>query len=137
MPKIGSRGIQKGEIRLGINLWDIDHINPFIRDIALKGKIDTNAKPILIDKHRPDETCVPFTCDLLNAALTLDILRQEQQNTNDPPIRAYIYRRVWSRLPNAAVLTLVDNGKTLLSPEVFREPQDTEPLPLIAPPQNI
>lgn len=137
MPPTTSKGNTtdaEKRIKFAINLYDIDHINPFIRGIMLKGKVNTET-PIRVDKNKPDETAVEFTCDLLTAALTIDVLRNEQRKVNSPSIRAYIYKKTWRRIPYNQVLTVIDEGKTKLAPDVFIEREEVElgePEPLSA-----
>ncbi len=140
MPKAGQppKQVEQRRERLGINLNDIDLIHPLMRQSLLK---DGAGKPIVdpmdttwVDRSKADETSIPFTCDLLTAALVLDLVRSEARKANDPPIRAYIKRATaWERLPHAAVLTVVWDGKSVLSPSIFPEEKRVELIPVREP----
>lgn len=107
--------------KLAVNLFDLDHLHPAVRAAALGGKLAGEA--VRVDDERIDETAVEFRCPLLTAASALDVLRSEARKAGDPPIRAYIKRQGWwQRLPHAAVLTRVREGKVELSPEWFPPP---------------
>lgn len=103
-------------VKLGINLFDIMSVNPFIRSVLLVGKVDLS-KAIPLDPNRPDERLIEFSCPLLEAAMTLDLIRnegrQEQQTDGHGIIcRAYIKKgETWSKLPVHAVLAIA-NEKT-------------------------
>lgn len=112
---------KEGE-RLAVNLFDLLRLDPLIRQLMLGGKLDL-AKAIKVDAERLDETAVEFTCDLLTAACCCDAIRLHDRGTEPYPTRVYLMRRngtVWERLPHATILTLVEDGRVLLSPKVFR-----------------
>jgi hypothetical protein len=116
MPKIGQAERRE---KLAINLFDLDRVDPTIRQILLGGKVDlTNA--IKMDKNRFDEAGVAFICPLLQAASICDIVRSHDRELGDFPTRVYLMRvAAWEKLPNAAVLTLILDGKTMLNPAIF------------------
>ncbi len=119
MPKVTSKGkSDSNETQLAINLWDCDHINPLLRPYLLGGRLDKD-NAVWVDKSRVDETALVFTCELLEAALVIDIVRNEQRKKGEPPIRAYIHKRTWTRLTGTQVLTVTEDGKAALNSEIF------------------
>src|SRR5262245_17580199 len=70
--------VEGSERRVAINLYDLDHINPYIRTIALGGKLDLSETIYIGGRDDlPDEWAVVFSCDLRTAACLCDILRKE------------------------------------------------------------
>jgi len=90
---------------------------------------------VLFDGDRK-EVGVPFLCPLLEAAIICDTLRRHDKMAGDRPTRVYIRRKTWSKIPGAALLTLVDEttGKVRLNPKLF--PGAIEPEP-VAPPDGL
>ncbi len=108
----------KRDVKLGVNIFDLDSLNPFVRSMLLGGKVDTT-RTVRVDKTRPDEQAVVFTCDTLTAALTIDLIRNEGRHEGQV-YRAYILRdKVWVRLANNTVLTVKDGTTFTLDPKVF------------------
>ena len=128
-------------VKLGVNPFDLASIPPFIlgnvlRDAEKNEWRIRQDKPIIVDKDRPDEQCVEFVCGLLTAAMCIDMLRNEgRHHGNNEILRAYIKRGngKWTRIPYAAVLTLVVRGVIVLNEKLF--PIEEEPEPL-APPKS-
>ncbi len=122
-----------GGARLGINLFDLQRMPATLRDGLLGGKLALRKDALVIAGDDPDETVVPLTCDLLTAALALDLVRSHDRRHSEDPTRVYLFRKAWTRLPGAAVLTL-DRGEGLpviLSPEWFPDSVEVvEPKPL-------
>lgn len=134
MPKATERGIggvlvkseTERKYKLAVNLFDIGLLEPTVRDIMLGGKISLLKEDIVwVNTSRLDETAVLFTCDLVTAAALLDVIRSQGRNGFLPLIRAYINRNAadgkgsWSRLVHTEVLTVVENGKVKLNPDIF------------------
>lgn len=66
------------------------------------------------------EAAVEFSCPLLEAAVICDVLRARDREAGLEPTRCYVMRRsTWSRLPAAAVLTMVRDGRCELCRETF------------------
>jgi hypothetical protein len=106
--------------RLAVNLYDLDRVEKSIREMLLVGKVKNAA--LRIDPKRLDETAVQFSCDLLTAACILDTLRNHDRIAGDVPTRCYILtdpKGNWRRLSSSAVLTVIEDGKVELSPDVF------------------
>jgi hypothetical protein len=107
---------------LAVNLFDLDRVDPTVRQILLAGKLDLT-RVIRINPDRPDETAVAFTCDLLTAACICDVIRTHDRAAGDHPCRVYLRRsKAWERLPGAAVLSVLDDGKAVLNPDLFGSP---------------
>ncbi len=104
--------------RLAINLLDVERVDPAVRGMLFGGKLDLS-KPVRVDPSRADEIGVAFTCDDLTAACICDIVRDHDRRAKDPPARVYLFRQVWARVPGAAALTIMVNGKPALNPEWF------------------
>ena len=104
--------------RLAVNIADLTRIDPVICEMMLSGKLGRS--PIAADPGRPDEAAVEFICDLLTAAAACDVMRGHDRRAGDHPTRVYLRRAVaWVKLPAAAQLTLVEDGKCVLNPEWF------------------
>lgn len=107
--------------RLAVNLFDLDRIDPFIREqLGLARKLVAEA--IRIDADRSDETAVAFGCPLEEAAATLDIIRDHDRRAGDHPTRAYLRRRAggaWERMPANAVFSVIMRGQLALNADVF------------------
>lgn len=130
MPEISTKKRIERKERLAVNVFDLTRIPAMVRGLLLDGKVDTT-KPLFMDKERPDELGVEFICDLLNAAATCDVLRNEGRRSG-VPMRAYIRQRgSWTRLPHSAVLTEIVGDTCVLNTELF-PPTDAE-MPTPAP----
>ena len=128
MPKIVIKPREDRRERLAVNLYDLTNVHELVRASLLGGKLDLAKESVVwVDNSRLDETAVPFICDLLTAASCLDVLRSEARKVNDPPIRAYIYREAWTRLPHYAVLVNIEDGKAVLSSEWFPRKAEAAP----------
>lgn len=127
MPAITSSGKKqekqpppKSEYILGLNLLDISHINEHLRYQFLKDRLNLK-EPVRLNKDTREDVFLVFTCDTLLAALTIDLIRSEQRKANEAPVRAYIHKKAWKKLPNDAVLTVLDGETPTLNPDVFNE----------------
>jgi len=114
--------------QLAVSLFDIDRIPPTLRRNLLQGKLELSNIIRILDKP-----AVVFTCDLLTAALTCDILRSNDRKLCDSPTEVFIKRSKWSRVPSNTVLTVLGpTNKARLNPDVFSVPE--ERVVLIPPP---
>src|SRR5580692_11214103 len=105
MPRITT----KVDYALALCLFDSDHIP---EDLRLACKLDEvlDRDPANIVKIYPDsrdeddmkETGAVFTCDLLQAALVCDVIRNHDRASNLSPTRVYIHRKVWTRISGMA-----------------------------------
>lgn len=113
--------------RLGVNLFDLERIDPFVRSqMRLSDRLDLGA-PVWVDRNRPDEHAVAFKCDFLTAALLCDVIRHRDRQAGVYPTRVYLFREAWSKLPSTAVLTVVVRGtsgveRCVLNPELLKPP---------------
>lgn len=117
--------------QLAVNLFDLDQLDSAIKGKLLAGKVDTR-NPLRTDwdrKNIDDEVALIFTCDLLEAALICDIIRNLNRKVNDRPTRLYIKRKEWSRIPSGIILTIKDLNGTRLNPKVFDANHMTPALP--------
>lgn len=118
--------------RLAINLFDLQHLHPFIHGMLTERFDGRKESLIWVDRSRMDETAVPLLGPLLDTACLVDILRAEASKFGNE-CRAYLCRaRAWVRLPASAVLTVVENGKPRLAEEWF--PGAVESTPYQPPP---
>lgn len=102
---------------LALNIVDLIRIDPSVRGLMLRGRIDLRAVPIRIGR---DEAAIEIRGDLLACASLADVVREHDRRAGDPPTRTYLRRgRTWAKLPSSAVLTLVRGETTILNPEVF------------------
>ncbi len=109
--------------QLAICLFDIDRVDPLIRQMLLGGKLE--AKALRMDEHRPDETAVLFVCSLLDAATTCDIVRNHDRQHGDPPTRVWLRKspeHSWIRQPGHAVFSVVNGNGLELHPWTFPPP---------------
>lgn len=118
---------------LAVNLFDVTERiqDDELRQRLLKGKLDTRRESLIEAKSRDKlrETGAVFTCDLLTAALTCDLIRNNDRKAGDYPTRVYVrYATVWERVTAAVVLTEVVGGKVILNPEVFPPQKKFVPL---------
>lgn len=113
--------ILKRKERLAINLFDLDRVDPTIRGILLGGKLElSRANVIKVDKTKPDETAVEFTCGLLSAASICDTIRSHDMQAKESVTRVYIFRgRVWVKLGAKDLLTIVQDDSVRLNPVIF------------------
>jgi len=131
MPQPGSKPsgpiIDDTRYKLALNLFDTDRMAPELRSKLLAGKVNLK-ETVNVDLDRVQTSvAIVFTCDLLTAALVIDIVRSEDRKVNGPLTRAYINRggTAWSRLPNNVVLTVAEAGKpTRLNPQIFAEKEE-------------
>lgn len=132
MPEIGAPVVRNGQPQrpelLAINLCDVERMPAIVREAVFGAgnncKLDlTDA--IRIDPSRADEVAVAFRCDLLTAALCCDVIRGHDRDAGDPSTRVYVFRKAWSKLPSAAMLTQMAGGKVQLHPSVFGGQQRT------------
>lgn len=117
-------------IRLAVNAFDLDRVPPemirkFFFDPDGTPRLDLKAAvEVELDRIEPTRAFV-FTCDLLTAALVVDLLKSECRRTKSDLVQGYIRRKEsWARILNNEVLTAVDpdTGKTVLSPKTFPPP---------------
>ncbi len=119
-------------VRLAVNLSDLDRleVDP-VRRKLLGGRLDLQS-PIQPDRDiiivsgvrcgDPEETAVPFLCELLMAAGIVDMVRARDAQEGDSPTRVYICRQKkgsWERLSGNTTLTEKVRGKVRLSSKVF------------------
>lgn len=107
--------------RLAVNLPDLDRVEPIIRGILLKGRLDLS-DVVKVGGDNFDEMGVLFTCPLLQAACICDTLRNHDRRAGDYPTRIYLQRgpgRAWEKLAGRIVLTDVVDEKVRLNPEIF------------------
>lgn len=120
--------------KLGLDIFGLDDISSELRKMTLTGKIDLkHTVKVDLDKSNPTEAVV-FICPLLEAAVTIDVVRSECRRLNDPIVKAYINRgKRWERLRDTDVLTIVNEKfKGVLNPEIFREKEiEEEPTEII------
>lgn len=116
--------------RLAVNVLDLDRVDPLVRARMLLPNLapDKVVRPF---EKEPDETGVEFCCDLLQAALVCDLLRNHDRQLGDAPTRVYLRKRVWSKVSPSTLLTTVRNGKAVLNPEVF--PEEVKPVAIVRP----
>lgn len=117
-------GAPKEAEGLSINLFDLDRVDPFIREqLRIAERIDRDRGNVVrVDEKRVDETAVAFTCDLITAATICEIIRNHDRKAGDYPTRVYVRRAAggkWEKLPNDALLTLVAGEKVVLNPRWF------------------
>ena len=74
---------------------------------------------VVINSEKEDEIAVELTCQLLTAALAIDILRSENRRDKIEPVRAYLFREKWAKLPSHAVLTVEHRGMIVLNSIYF------------------
>lgn len=111
---------------LAVNLFDLDRVEPMVRQALLADTLDLDSV-IKADDDKPDERAVRFKCPFLRAALICDILRNHDRQVGDPPTRIYMsrmsgpFRVGWRKLPGNLVLTATVNDKVTLNPLLFEE----------------
>lgn len=112
--------VHVGEEALAVNLFDLDRIEETVRASMFADKL-VLTDTVWVDRNRVDEIAVVFKCSILKAACLLDVVRGRDRRAGDHPTRAYIRRRrVWDKIPADALLTLVEDGQTVLNPAVFK-----------------
>lgn len=119
--------------KLAINLFDLDRLPEDMRGSLLGGRLDTGTV-VTIDRNKVDEKAVIFVCTLLDAAQVCDIIRLVDLKAQDSITRVYLKRSlVWIKLSSTQLLTVVQNGKSVLNPELFPTPVElAKPVPLEA-----
>lgn len=121
--------------RLSINLFDTDRLIGMLREKTLP-LLDFSAA-IPMDKDRPEERGVAFTCSLLQAAVVCDIIRSEDRKAGDVPTRIYLKRspnRAWYKLGSEVILTL---DISTLNREVFPSSEPVVIIPPSSPPKRV
>jgi hypothetical protein len=133
MPKIKDETGARPE-RLALNLGDLMRLDATVRGVMLAGKVDCET-PVRTNGRTLDDGAVVMTCDLLTAACIADVIRAHDRKAGDYPCRCYLRRRdAWQRLPNDALLTVVEGERVVLNPALFRE--KVAPVPLSVPAPN-
>lgn len=108
------------EVRLAINVFDLQRLAPAARASLLKGKMDEQAGTVRPDGGDVDEVGVMFRCGLLTAATVCEIVRGYDRKAGDRPARVYVRRAGrWSRLAADAALTLQSSAGLILNPALF------------------
>lgn len=117
--------------RLAINLFDLKRLDPAARaKLFPKGVLDL-AAVLNVEPGKKDGRAVAFACEMVKAAVILDVTRSNDRKLGLPETRAYLRRgKVWVKLPADAVLTVVRDGACVLDPDLFRLP----PAAPVAPP---
>ncbi len=130
MPELKRKKVEE----LCLHLSDLDRIDPLVRGMLLKDKVDLERGPIRVDPSKVDAAGVGFLCDTLTAAILCDVIRSNDRKLRQPVTRVYLKRAdAWAQLSSDLVLTEVENGKVRLNWSVFTsqiERVDTVPLPL-------
>lgn len=121
--------------RLAINLFDLDKLPTELQARLLGGKLEKTTVPVDLDRTQTS-IAVPFKCDLVTAALAIDIIRSECRRSKEAPIRAYINRggEAWSRLAERDVLSVKGESGWILNEEIFVDKSPVEiapPIPLL------
>lgn len=112
--------------RIAINLDDLDRMPDVIRRKLLAGKVAV--KPIRVNSIN-DETAVPFTCDDLTAACICDLIRSNDAKLEETPTRVYLKRGAgWNRLRTEDSLSILIDGRPMLSPALFGTKLEAIPL---------
>lgn len=109
--------------QLAICLFDLDRVDPSVYSMLIRGKLE--AKPIRMDEQKPEETAVLFTCPLLDAAVTCDLLRSHDRETGDPTTRIWLRKskeHSWIKQPTNALFSIVDERGLRLHPWTFPPP---------------
>lgn len=116
---------------LALNIHDAERMDPEMRVKMLKGRVDLGRVVDMRFDRTPEakEAAVVFTCDLLSAAIIIDLLRSHDREAGDFATRAYIKKNAWGRIPSNVVLT-IKNGdqKTSLNPEIFGNLEGARPV---------
>lgn len=116
--------------RLGINILDVDRINPLLRPKLLNGKVDLSRDRIEVIPDSPEDKILVFTCPPILAALTIDMIRSENRAEGDEVVRAYVcVGDRWKKLESNAILTEPENGQYILNSNHF--PIEVEAAPII------
>lgn len=127
MPKVGqvnpkqvvAPALEVDGVRLAVNLYDLDRVEPLVRQMLLGGKMDLS-NAVVTDRDRIDEAAVVFACDLLTAACVCDTLRSHDRVVKDYPTRVYVRRSTaWAKVPGHLHLAVVVKDRCVLNPEVF------------------
>lgn len=106
--------------RLAINLSDLDRVTPEMRINLLKGRINPSKDQVITItvKEGQTERAIPFTCELLQAALVCDIIRSHDRQAGDTEARIYIEKDgEWKKMERTAILTI--SGGKKLNPKYF------------------
>ena len=120
------------DFKLAINMIDLERLTEDeVGRKLLSGRLDLQS-PILpnqvtimvsgVQCGDPNETALPFMCELLAAARIVDMVRARDTHNGDSPTRVYIQRKrkgPWERLSGTAALTEKRRGKVRLSTKVF------------------
>ena len=117
-PKTGP-AVQERPERLAVALFDLDRIEPSIRKMILGGKLDLSV-PFRVDAWDvAEDTMVPFSCPLIDAASICDVVRDRDRRAGDPPTRVAVFKQTWQRLSGTVLLTVMVKGKVTLNPAAF------------------
>lgn len=105
--------------RLAINLEDLHRVDQSIRAKLIGSRLDLE-HPISteFDDGRKG-VAVPFSCDLLTAAIVCDYLRNLDRQAGDDETRIYIKKETWSRVWAYQELTIPVGEEVYLNPELF------------------
>ena len=115
-----SNGLTNEEVRrerLAIVLADLELIDTEIRFRLLSRRLDFSA--LVRVGVRGDVPALTFRCSITEAATTCDVLRSESRKAGQPVPAVWTFRKVWSRVPDDAVLTAVVAGRVILNPAAF------------------
>jgi hypothetical protein len=103
--------------RLAVNLTDLDRLSALTRRKLFAGRLDLDAPAVRL---KGGAVALPFLCDLLTAALIIDVARVAQDR-DKAPIRAYLRldNGPWRQLPASAVLTKIGTQGCRLNYDLF------------------
>lgn len=107
--------------RLAINIDDVLRLDKTTRTQLNLAHILDLEQSVLVAEM---ELAVVFTCPLLQAAITCDIIRCQDLEVKDEPSRIYLLKRTWVNIPSTQFLTVVQSNimgirKPILNPKVF------------------
>ena len=91
-----------------------------VRALVLKGRLNGSGV-VRPDASDPKVAAVILDCDLLTAAIAVDVLRGElrREHGESKSLRAWVKRATWVQLPASRPLAVTVEGETVLNPSLF------------------
>lgn len=125
MPKIGQKVdkvLSNGDHpEVALSIFDLDLLDPSTRVLLLTGRV---ASMPLRMSNRGDEVAVGLTGNLLEAALTADMVRSESRKAGLRSCRCWLKKaESWVKLDDTSVLTVIMGGRAVFHPGVIQSDQ--------------
>lgn len=118
------------DVKIAVALEDLARVPESVRGLLLSGRLDLENPIHHVGEPRAEPVpAVEFTCDALEAAMAVDVMRGWDAKVDDEPTRAYVRAlrpgAAWRKVPGHLQLTVIVNGQPVLNRAALVVPEDS------------